>query len=87
MDWSSTNDPVVNTVVVFPDQTPLTCFLVFDRQTHNTPAFRNEMLSTDSWPWYGNVTLVPLIGNWPNGYVPRRHLIRHALQYYSTNHS
>ena len=85
IDWSSSREPKVETIVIFRQHTPLTCFLIFDIQTDTNPAFRNELLSTDSWVWLGNVILVPLVGDWPHSYIPSRQLIQHALQYYSAN--
>ena len=60
--WSSCDHPIYKTVVLFPQNAPLTCFLMFNDQTAATPAFRNELLSTEDWTWYGNVALIPLVG-------------------------
>ena len=45
--WSSCDHPIYKTVVLFPQNAPLTCFLMFDDQTAATPTFRNELLSPE----------------------------------------
>jgi hypothetical protein len=60
------------------------CYLIFDEQREVIPAFRNDLLSTGGWAWYGDVILVRVEGDWPTDYVPPTNLIRHALDYYST---
>jgi hypothetical protein len=60
------------------------CFIIYDKDQEAFSPYRNQVLSTATWSWYGNVVLVAIDGDWPPNFQPRIAFIRSALRFYSS---
>ena len=84
LDWSSGDQVSNRNVALLPEHRAMQCLLIFDMEENPRAAYRNRLLSTNEWFWYGNVVLVPVDGDWPPNYIPHLLMIHSTLWYYSS---
>jgi hypothetical protein len=81
-DWSSGATTRSRQITLMCARQALRCFVIFDEEQGLLP-YRNLILSTASWAWYGNVAIIPVEGDWPPNFRPRISYIRSVLRMFS----